>query len=329
MNKLVSKNPVQRFKLGNRIVKFQQAGKIYASRPREVHGAEVNGERVGYVEIPGKGYIAISPSGKAYNYNGNGAVGQLNFKPINLSNYDLYHIWRAAQTPGKITGFTSRDASAVANYWVTRRPSYQRVSPKTDKVVESSSKQSEPQKEVNSSSVTGQVIGKPSPAKSTMGTRSTNPVSFKMAFNTARNAGQETFNWRGQTYNTRNKGEENYVFQNGKWVNPTSNITFQAPEFQSERIEVPLTASVTSPATIIPETITAPQITYDRTGIRQLIRDRGFSPYQFSGAQRRALRMVMNGQGTDTDRAIVSGMGIFKKGGLISRNPIKRFKLNK
>jgi len=39
--------------------------------------------------------------------------------------------------------------------------------------------------------------------------------------------------------------------------------------------------------------------------------------------------MVMNGQGTDTDRAIVSGMGIFKKGGLISRNPIKRFKLNK
>ena len=130
MNKLVSKNPIQRFKLGNRIVKFQQAGKIYASRPREVHGAEVNGERVGYVEIPGKGYVAISPSGKAYNYNGNGAVGQLNFKPINLSNYDLYHIQRAAQTPGKITGFTSRDASAVANYWVNKKPSYQRTSSK-------------------------------------------------------------------------------------------------------------------------------------------------------------------------------------------------------
>jgi len=39
--------------------------------------------------------------------------------------------------------------------------------------------------------------------------------------------------------------------------------------------------------------------------------------------------MVLNGQGTDEDRAIVQGMNLFKQGGqLVSRNPIKRFKSN-
>jgi len=31
-------------------------------------GETVNGERVAYVNIPGKGYIAVSPTGKAYSY---------------------------------------------------------------------------------------------------------------------------------------------------------------------------------------------------------------------------------------------------------------------
>ena len=39
--------------------------------------------------------------------------------------------------------------------------------------------------------------------------------------------------------------------------------------------------------------------------------------------------MIMNGQGTDEDRTIVEGMGLFKIGGqLVSRNPVKRFKSN-
>jgi hypothetical protein len=37
--------------------------------------------------------------------------------------------------------------------------------------------------------------------------------------------------------------------------------------------------------------------------------------------------MVMNGQGTDNDKLLVKGMGLFKQGGqLISKDPIKRFK---
>jgi hypothetical protein len=40
--------------------------------------------------------------------------------------------------------------------------------------------------------------------------------------------------------------------------------------------------------------------------------------------------MVMNGQGTDEDKAIVKAMGIFKQGGFLpSRNIVKRFKNRK
>lgn len=75
--------------------------------------------------------------------------------------------------------------------------------------------------------------------------------------------------------------------------------------------------------------IKTPTVEYDRSDIRQYLRDLGYDPYQFTGAQRRALRMVRNGVGTDSDKAIVKQMGIFKKGGqLISKNPIERFKVN-
>lgn len=74
--------------------------------------------------------------------------------------------------------------------------------------------------------------------------------------------------------------------------------------------------------------INIPQQTYDRTGIREYLRSKGLNPYSFSGAQRRALRMVMNGQGTDNDKLLVKGMNIFKQGGLLlpSRNPVIRFR---
>jgi hypothetical protein len=40
--------------------------------------------------------------------------------------------------------------------------------------------------------------------------------------------------------------------------------------------------------------------------------------------------MVLNGQGTDEDKALIQSMEIFKKGGqLPSRNPVTRFKNRK
>ena len=321
MNKLVSKNPVQRFKLGQKIEKLQDGGwaGYYTVGNWPKSGNRVKKQPIKQVTIDGGEPPEVVVTGqrktstiskkattpKSINYSGT-VLDYLNSKANQFGG------WQTNPNGNKYFVLTTDDGTKLNVFGNGQMYTQngQLAGSITEQDIINAQRKRTVQPNLNSNN-------------------RSNGLSFKTAFNNARNAGQETFNWRGQTYNTRNKGEENYVFQNGKWVNPISNITFQAPELQSERIEVPLTASVTSPAAIIPEKITVPQITYDRTGIRQLIRDRGFNPYQFSGAQRRALRMVLNGQGTDTDRAIVSGMGIFKNGGLISRNPINRFKSNR
>lgn len=70
-----------------------------------------------------------------------------------------------------------------------------------------------------------------------------------------------------------------------------------------------------------------PQQIYDRAGVREFIRNKGINPYSFNGAQRRALRMVLNNTADDNDKLLVKGMKLFKQGGqLVSRKPIERFK---
>lgn len=323
MNKLISKNPIQRFKLGNKIIKAAGGVKTFAPTSETI-GRYVREKNRSLFGSGWRWYDTQAPRGRDHvaldqEVEENGWILKPDGTKIKASLRN-----RQYQAAPSTTSKTIQTNTKIQQTTPTSKTNNEKipVAQKTKEKTISTSTKNPIQRKTST-------VSKKTATPKTTKTVNVNPISFKTAFNNARNAGQETFNWRGQSYNTRDKGEENYVFQNGKWINPISNITFQAPELQSERIEVPLTASVTSPAAIIPEKITAPQITYNRTGIRQLIRDRGFNPYQFSGAQRRALRMVLNGQGTDTDRAIVSGMGIFKKGGLISKNPIQRFKLNK
>ena len=79
---------------------------------------------------------------------------------------------------------------------------------------------------------------------------------------------------------------------------------------------------------------------FDRTQTRQWLRDNGFNPYSLTGAQRKALRMILNGQGTDEDKNLIgltNGLSevltnykYLKQGGtmniLPSRNIVERFK---
>lgn len=83
-------------------------------------------------------------------------------------------------------------------------------------------------------------------------------------------------------------------------------------------VEKDLKAPLSAP--VVPQT-------YNRAQVRDFIRNKGINPYNFTGDQRRALRMVLNGQGTDEDKALIQSMGIFKKGGTLpSRNIVERFK---
>ena len=110
---------------------------------------------------------------------------------------------------------------------------------------------------------------------------------------------------------------EGIKFQNG--LTPTTAIGSMIKAETNKYINTPIDTSKIN--------INIPQQTYDRAGIREYLRSKGLNPYSFSGAQRRALRMIMNGQGTDNDKLLVRGMNIFKQGGLlVSKNPVTRFK---
>lgn len=95
-------------------------------------------------------------------------------------------------------------------------------------------------------------------------------------------------------------------------------------------IPTPPTTPINQEVANLKLNVNIPQQTYDRTGIREFIRNKGIDPYSFNGAQRRALRMVLNNTANDNDKLLVKGMGLFKQGGqLISKSPIKRFKSNR
>ena len=70
---------------------------------------------------------------------------------------------------------------------------------------------------------------------------------------------------------------------------------------------------------------------YNKSEIRNLIRRYGLKAYNFTGNQRKALRLYLNGLSDDTS-LLTNGLEKFivpyKQGGqLISRDPVKRFKL--
>ena len=71
---------------------------------------------------------------------------------------------------------------------------------------------------------------------------------------------------------------------------------------------------------------------FNKSQIRNLISQGGFDPYKYTGAQRKALRLYLNGESDDTSLLDGTDLARFtlpfrKQGGrLVSRNPIKRFK---
>lgn len=71
---------------------------------------------------------------------------------------------------------------------------------------------------------------------------------------------------------------------------------------------------------------------FNKSQIRNLISQGGFDPYKYTGAQRKALRLYLNGESNDTSLLDGTDLARFtlpfrKQGGqLISRNPVERFK---
>ena len=122
-------NEIQKFKKNRMIPKGQ-----YGLKSHEILGATVNGENVAYVNIPGKGYIAIDGKGNAYTTRNEGKNGELfyghtTFIPIKLTNYDRQHIYKAVRD-NSMTGLA---VNSIAKYWAAQGKSKVNVSAATQK----------------------------------------------------------------------------------------------------------------------------------------------------------------------------------------------------
>ena len=121
-------NEIQKFKKNRMIPKGQ-----YGLKSHEILGATVNGENVAYVNIPGKGYIAIDGKGNAYTTRNEGENGEFyrktTFIPIKLTNYDRQHIYKATRD-NSMTGLA---VNSIAKYWAAQGKPKVNVSATTQK----------------------------------------------------------------------------------------------------------------------------------------------------------------------------------------------------
>ena len=304
MNKLVSRNPVQRFKQGRKILKGAD-------------GLQANkyGEQAYFLDRNGKvfkGHIDQSPENKRltqrYKFNGK----QYGSFDGGKQYYDLSSL---------------KPLNYKSNQYLL-------------------SKINSPKKE-NMSETSDSTKGVTTPVEK----NSNN--SFKLAFDTARNSGEQEFTWNGRKFNTMKKGETKE-----QWL---SNLKPSSPELPtSEQLiqqmpqNTPIVESVPQAGTntiqnqlslmqqTLPATGTYIQtptyVTADRSQTRDWMRSNGINPYSVTGAMRAAARRIRAGQANDNDRLLVKGneqlynllKGYYKQGGtmniLPSRNIVERFK---
>ena len=126
-------NEIQKFKKNRMIPKGQ-----YGLKPHEILGGTVNGENVAYVNIPGKGYIAIDRTGNAYTYREKlGPSRQIklkgdSFNPIKLTNYGRQHSYKSAKD-NNLIGFFDASVNNIAKYWAAQGKPKVNVSATTQK----------------------------------------------------------------------------------------------------------------------------------------------------------------------------------------------------
>lgn len=372
MNKLVSKNPIQRFKLGQKIEKLYNGGWAGYYTPGNW---PKSGNQLTIPSVRKKSNNSISVTTPTHDW-GQSSYGSNKINTARAHNYGRGEVEYKKDTNGQwmarytsplakdqnwyyvAEGSTGYDSSGNYNKYVNGQwVKIKNSSPKTDSVSTSKQTIRKPAAVtkpavVNKLSVVpktsfyGQGIGGTVLASGNnfnglisddarnkliaTGKFDNNSFSSVQNFQTALNnyfandgAGSITVDdkWGNQTQKAFDLALAKAGESHGQTFNPNVNQ-------YNNTIETPLSTVSYGYTPTEKIQVTTPQRIYNREDVRDFIRSRRKNAYGFSGAQRRALRMVLNGQGTDTDRAIVSGMGIFKKGGLISKNPIKRFKSN-
>ena len=122
--------------------------------------------------------------------------------------------------------------------------------------------------------------------------------------------------------------QDGVLFQNGKTAKDlTADLYFENAKLQNPPIQNIKDIKITG----LPKQPIRKN-NFNKSQIRNMISSQGFDPYKYTGSQRKALRLYLNGESDDTSLLDGTDLARFtlpfrKQGGqLISRNPVERFK---
>lgn len=374
MNKLVSKNPVQRFKQGRKIVKAQNGTKVIAT----VDGRQFE---TTIEQAKRNGWEYFIP-GKQAEFNKNYPYDKYSTEYRNPTSYlpafiqdarfgDYVNSWSGETSQSGLV----RDLEAGNLAWWPKTVRVPYVP--TQKSQSNSSAQNVDTQNTQSKTTESQTQSKSNFQNNKSGSQKfTKGKSRKTSITPSIFAGHRIGRTGGLNYNINNTDKQQLIgtgqFTESDFKNAISaqqalnryfansglgSVTEDGAWGDQSRaalalalskskgliplnnettiVKTPIVSTYTPPTTPINQEVSnlklnvnVPQQTYDRTGIREFIRNKGINPYSFSGAQRRALRMVLNNTANDNDKLLVKGMNIFKQGGLLfpSKNPVIRFR---
>lgn len=334
----ISRNPVQSFKEGRKIIKAQDG--TYLGQPvykRDFLGTSYYLKDEKGNIVPGMNILRSQLDTKKMYSTGN-AKGII-YKGADGKLYQNGREVYKRTTP-------SESQQTMTEKQADKQTTVESNSQNASSTIQNNSTQNKPNNG-------GSTNNKPVNNKGIAGGNTSFKTAFKTAFNNARNSGLQEFTWNGKRFNTKKAGEENYIWQNGNWVNPKQNaLTFKpldnpslelpkAPEMTPNNLagttgNTSVLGGIYTPGVSINGISTIQNDiqnmnlpTYNRRGVRDYLRQLGFNPYSFNGAQRRALRMILNNTGDSTDSAIVQGMGLFKQGGSINNKQSNLENMNK
>ena len=339
MNKLVSKNPVQRFKEGKKIIKAEDGWRLlngkavqrnvnnaYATRQsgdkKLTHRYIINGKQYGSFD-GGKTYYGLNDGGRPLSYKANQQV---------LASIGRRNNPKVVDTPGG-TGSTGGKSKGTGN---TLFYQFGKMGGWSSSTGIGNINDQESQNMLKEMGLSGSAQDIQNKINEKFGS---NAVKVDNKWGNQSKLGLKALydDWK------INKPETNSFQQ--KLISQLPNLDFKSvtPENISMREQIAMDgykpSDVDQHLVNISNTITNKTPTYvtaDRSQTRDWMRSNGINPYSVTGSMRAAARRLRAGQANDNDKLLVKGneqlynllKSYFKKGGLISRNPIKRFKSN-
>lgn len=351
MIKLVSKSPIQRFKLGEKIMLYRRGNQFIHSNGNEYWRG---GSDWYYRPIGGTGMTKVDYSNKRfYSSTPKGAIANdfdtaKNYRQKNGYRMNSSGQWQSIDdTPTRERKTYSSDIKNIAP---------EKIVPQKDgRIIAKINGQWYNQKGQKVVNFGGGVKGKDdlqkSGKKNNLSAKKVTPVDnhYLKGFE---NREEEIAKLGGVRAVQKMLGFTEGNGLDGKWGRNTDeayrvyqalkhNTSPELPTPEQLMSVVPTQQSVPVTPAVQPQTQPQgePVGPASRSDIRYLIRDiTGNNPYQYLGDQRRALRNYINGE--DYDMEAIKAFGdlsrfakyrrnnlFLKKGGLVSSNPVKRFKL--